>query len=160
MKELSPVPKPTPRAPKPEPGLKRGSSLRQRSKSPAARRREDDLAQAKAQAREYWGHACMVPGCPRAGAQLHHAYGRGSHPQHRAAAWNLVPLCGGERGHHRQADRPDHWLHDACVEIADVVRAAEDRRRPRVSRGEAAEICRRHQEKAERPHVSPMGAAD
>lgn len=155
-----PVPKPAQREKPRSKGLQRRQPLRQRSRSEVGKRREEELEVAKLSARAYWGPACLVPGCPRAGTQLHHAYGRGSHPQHRAASWNLLPLCGGERGHHRDADLADHWMHNACREVADEVRAHADGRRPRVGRNEATEILRRHREKAERPHVSPIGPAD
>ncbi|MFO7172590.1 MAG: hypothetical protein DIU70_006450 [Bacillota bacterium] len=107
-------------------------------------------------AREYWGgEVCLVTG--RAPAEWHHAYPRSPHPQWRAKWWNLVPLS---RRWHRLAQKATHWLHWACREIADEVRAHSDGRRPPVTRDEAREIIRRHREAAEKPHASPMGRAD
>lgn len=144
--------------------LKRYKSLRPRSHHPAARQREDELAEAKEQAREELGWMCIVPGCRRTTTEMHHAYPRGSHPDapHRQGAWNLFPVCYGlgRDTHHHLAQNPSLWLYWALRECADVRRAASQGRRPAPSRAELHGIIRRHAEQAQRPHVSPIGAVD
>lgn len=135
--------------------LRRKQSLRPRSRSEAARRRREALAEAVEQAKAYWGERCLVTGS--GWVEWHHAYPRSTHPQWRTEWWNLLPLS---PRWHRLAQRPSHWLYWACREIADELRAYVEGRRPPVTWDEAREILRRHQEQAEQPWVSPMGRAD
>lgn len=136
--------------------LKRKARLKPRSDKPSRRAAEAALEEAKVEAREKFGHACTVhPN--RTGWHLHHGLPRSTHPFLRAAAENLIPLC---RACHAWADRPDHWLHWACREVAEERLAARNGKRPYPSDLEIEAILARHQFDAERPHVSPLGRTD